>query len=187
MNHEAAVIWLTGLPGAGKTTIAQAVTQALREGGHLAVVLDGDDLRQGLCADLGFSPADRIENIRRAGEVARVLFDQGAIVMCAFVSPYRSSRDRVRAMFPPGRFIEVFVQADLETCRARDPKGLYARARDGQLAGLTGVSAPYEDPENPELLIDTRMATVAAAAANVLSHLEAVGITHTTIARGTHL
>jgi adenylyl-sulfate kinase len=186
MNHEAAVIWLTGLPGAGKTTIAQAVAHALHDGGHLALVLDGDDLRQGLCADLGFSPADRVENVRRAGEVARVLFSQGAIVLCAFVSPYRSSRERVRALFPPERFIEVFVTADPETCRARDPKGLYARARDGQLAGLTGVSAPYEDPVHPELVLDTRTATVAASAATLLSHLETHGIVPATIARGTH-
>jgi adenylyl-sulfate kinase len=191
MTHDPAVIWLTGLPGAGKTTIAQAVAQALRESGHLAVVLDGDDLRQGLCADLGFSPADRMENVRRAGEVARLLFGQGAIVVCAFVSPYRASRERVRMMFPPGRFVEVFVKADLETCRARDPKGLYARARDGQLASLTGISAPYEDPEHPELLIDTRTATVAAAAAMVVGHLETLGVSKGrlspgTIARGTH-
>jgi bifunctional enzyme CysN/CysC len=165
---SAAVVWLTGLSGAGKTTIARAVQQRLREAGRTTIVLDGDELREGICADLGFSPADRVENIRRAGQLARLLFDQGAIVLCAFVSPYRESRDRVRALLPPGRFVETFVKADVETCRTRDAKGLYARANAGHLSNLTGVSAPYEEPLSPELIIDTQRLSIAEAADAVL-------------------
>lgn len=170
-------MWLTGLPGAGKTTIANAVAQRLRQQGRMAVVLDGDEMRRGLCADLGFSPADRAENIRRAGDVARLLFDQGAIVLCAFVSPYRAARERVRTLFPPGRFVEAYVCADVETCRARDPKGLYAKERGGALQGLTGVSAPYEAPVAAELVIDTGTLTVDGATDVVLDHLRGLDAT----------
>ena len=174
VSYTPAVVWLTGLPGAGKTTIARAVNKRLRDTGQMAIVLDGDELRDGLCADLGFSPADRMENVRRAGDVARLLFDQGAIVLCAFVSPYRESRDHVRALLPPTRFIETFVKSDVATCRARDVKGLYAKARDGRLDNLTGVSAPYEEPLSPELIIDTRHLSVADAVDAVLNHLRSL-------------
>ena len=137
-GHLAAVVWLTGMSGAGKTTISRAVERRLFEDGCRTMLLDGDHLRHGLCGDLGFTPADRAENIRRAGEVARLFFEQGAIVLCAFVSPYAADRARVRALMPEGRFIEVFVQADVETCRARDRKGLYAREAAGRLGQLSG-------------------------------------------------
>jgi bifunctional enzyme CysN/CysC len=170
-----AVIWLTGLPGAGKSTIARGVVARLRAAGRTAFLLDGDELRAGLCADLGFSPAGRLENVRRAGEVARLLLSQGATVICALVSPYRAGRDRVRAALPPDRFIEVYVKADAATCRARDPKGLYARAHAGTLAGLTGAGAPYEEPSAPELVVDTTRLSEQAAVDLVLGCLAARG------------
>ena len=143
----------------------------LYEQGCRTMLLDGDNLRHGLCGDLGFSPADRDENIRRAGHVAHLFFEQGAIVLCAFVSPYAAGRANVRVLMPAGRFIEVFVQADVETCRARDPKGLYAKASTGGLDQFTGVSAPYEEPIEPELTIDTRTMTADAAAEMVIDFL----------------
>ena len=170
-GHRATVIWLTGMSGAGKTTIARSVKRRLFEQGCRTMLLDGDHLRHGLCGDLGFSPDDRAENIRRAGQVAHLFFEQGAIVLCAFVSPYAAARARVRDLMPEGRFVEVFVQADVETCRARDTKGLYARSSKGQLNQFTGVSAPYEEPLAPELTIDTRVTAPDAAAAMVIDFL----------------
>jgi bifunctional enzyme CysN/CysC len=170
-GHKASVLWLTGMSGAGKTTIARAVERRLFEQGCRTMLLDGDQLRHGLCGDLGFSPEDRQENVRRAGEVAHLFFEQGAMVLCAFVSPYAAARTSVRALMPAGRFIEIFVQADVETCRARDPKGLYARAATGGLDRFTGVSAPYEEPISPELTIDTRTMTADASAEMVIALL----------------
>ena len=141
------------------------------------MLLDGDQLRHGLCGDLGFSPADRTENIRRAGEVARLFFESGALVLCAFVSPYQADRDRVRALVPADRFLEVFVKADVETCRARDTKGLYARAGSGNVQQLTGVSAPYEEPRAPELVVDTTSLSVDEAVTAVFDALRARGFT----------
>lgn len=178
-EFEPVVIWFTGLPGAGKTTLARAMQRKLRDTGRVALLLDGDQLRGGVCADLGFSPADRHENIRRAGQIAHLLFEQGAIVLCAFVSPYRDDRLHVRSLLPAGRFVEVFVNADVETCRARDPKGLYARARAGGLDQLTGVSAPYEAPVAPELVVDTTNATVDDTAARIMAFIEAGGFVGT--------
>jgi len=170
-GHTAAVVWLTGLSGAGKTTIAREMERRLFERGRQVVLLDGDRLRHGLCGDLGFSPADRAENIRRAGEVARLFFETGHVVLCAFVSPYRADRERVRSLFPGGRFFEVHIDADLDTLRVRDPKGLYARASRGDLEGLTGVAAAYEVPENPELRVDTSALTLPEAVDRVLALL----------------
>jgi bifunctional enzyme CysN/CysC len=154
-GHPAAVLWFTGLSGAGKTTIAREVERHLFDEGCRTVLLDGDMLRHGLCGDLGFSADDRTENIRRAGEVARLFFEQGGIVLCTFVSPFRDDRARVRALFPEGRFFEIHVDCDLDTLRQRDPKGLYARAAAGQVGQLTGVSSPYETPMLPDLVLPT--------------------------------
>jgi bifunctional enzyme CysN/CysC len=175
-GHQAAVVWLTGLSGAGKSTIAREAERRLFDDGHHTMLLDGDQLRHGLCGDLGFSPADRMENIRRAGEVARLFFEAGAIVLCAFVSPYRADRDRVRQLLPSGRFIEVFVKADVETCRARDTKGLYAKAEGAGVPQLTGVSAPYEEPQQAEIVIDTTSMSVHEAVNALIDSLRARGM-----------
>ncbi len=154
-GHAPAVVWLTGLSGSGKSTLANALEHALHERRCHTFLLDGDNIRHGLNRDLDLSPAGRAENIRRIGEVCRLFADAGLIVITAFVSPYRADRDRVRETVGGGRFLEVHVRAPLETCEQRDPKGLYARARGGEIAGMTGVDAPYEPPAAPELVIDT--------------------------------
>lgn len=152
--------WFTGFPAAGKTTLARALHERLRALGRPSTVLDGDELRRGLCADLGLSDADRRENIRRAGEVARLMADAGLIVICAFVSPFQADRARVRALFRPGEFVEVHVDTPLATCIERDPKGLYARARAGTLQGLTGLDGLYEPPTEAEFTVDTSRESV---------------------------
>jgi len=139
-------------------------------------LLDGDHVRQGLCGDLGFAPAERTENIRRVGEVARLFFEQGSLALCAFVSPYRADRARVRDILPAGRFVEVFVKASADVCQARDPKGLYARASRGELADFTGVAAPYEEPADAELVIDTETETVEASVDRVIAYLLGQGL-----------
>ena len=150
-GKRGAVVWLTGLSGSGKTTVAQALAEALARAGHAAHVLDGDRLRSGLNADLGFSPEDRAENIRRAGEVAALFADAGVIAIAAFISPYREGRDRARRAAGSERFLEVFVDTPIEECERRDVKGLYRRARAGEVADFTGISAPYEPPLAPDL------------------------------------
>ena len=171
LGHRALTVWFTGLPGSGKSTLARAAEAELAAAGVFACVLDGDNLRFGLNADLGFSPEDRAENIRRAGEVAALLHRYGAVVLAAFISPYRQDRDRVRNLHPAGAFMEVFVDAPLEVCEARDPKGLYAKARAGVISDLTGVSAPYEPPAAPELRIDTASTDAGGAAAQVVGEV----------------
>lgn len=161
--------WITGLPASGKTTLARALAAELQQLGRQACVLDGDELRQGLCADLGLSDADRSENIRRAGEVARLMVRAGVTVCCAFVSPFRADRDRVRALFEPTTFTEIHLDTPLNECVRRDPKGLYARARSGALAGLTGWDAPYEAPLTPQWRLDTQLAPAHTLARRVLS------------------
>lgn len=168
-GHPGMVIWLTGLSGAGKSTIAYELERQLFNAGKQVYVLDGDALRTGLCSDLGFLPAHREENIRRAGEVAKLIASTGVICIAAFISPYRAHRDRVRSIMPEGRFIEVHVSTPLEVCERRDPKGLYARARNGQLPDFTGVSAPYETPLNPEVVVPTDRMTLEASVALVLA------------------
>ena len=171
LGHGAVTVWLTGLPGSGKSTLAHAAEALLAAQGVLAYVLDGDNLRFGLNSDLGFSPEDRAENIRRAGEVAALLRDAGAVVLASFVSPYRRDRDRVRSLHPDGSFVEVFVDAPLSVCEQRDPKGLYARGRSGAIADVTGVSAPYEAPTDPEMRIDTSAIDVETASAAVVAEV----------------
>jgi adenylylsulfate kinase len=155
LGHTSVTVWFTGLSGSGKSTLAFAVEEALVHLGTAAYVLDGDNIRFGLNRDLGFSPEDRTENIRRIGEVCRLFQDSGMVVLTAFISPYQADRDQVRSLHPEGRFIEVFVDAPLEVCEKRDVKGLYQKARTGEIPEFSGISAPYEAPTNPELRIDT--------------------------------
>jgi adenylyl-sulfate kinase len=166
------IVWLTGLSGAGKTTLARALETELRQAGQSVCVLDGDCLRRGLCADLGFSPEDRQENIRRVGAVARLFADAGLVCIVALISPYRRDRDRARAAAPAGRFIEVFINAPLDVCERRDPKGLYARARAGELKEFTGISAPYEPPLAPEVELRTDRRSVAESSAELWAKLQ---------------
>lgn len=161
MPSNARVYWITGLPAAGKTTLARALVQAIQEAGCPAFVLDGDELRQGLCSDLGLSAADRSENIRRAGEVARLLANAGTTVVCAFVSPFEADRQRVRALFEPAQFAEIYLSTPVQECARRDPKGLYAQAKAGRITGLTGWNGPYEIPAQPEYVFDTETLSTA--------------------------
>lgn len=168
------VVWLTGLSGSGKTTVARALEQLLQNEGRPVCVLDGDCLRRGLCSDLGFSPEDRQENIRRVGEVARLFADAGLICIVALISPYRRERERARAAAPTGRFLEVYINAPLEVCERRDPKGLYARARAGELKDFTGISAPYEPPTQPEIELRTDLLNVTGCVTRLLEKLESL-------------
>ena len=174
-GHRGVLVWLTGLPGSGKSTIASAVEHVLIERGVAAYVLDGDNIRHGLSSDLGFSPEDRRENIRRIGEVAKLFVDAGVVVLCAFVSPYRRDRETLRESAGKRDFIEIHVRASLETCRARDPKGLYGKAASGLIEDLTGVGSPYEPPEHPELVLDTEVDEPEASVARVIRLLEERG------------
>jgi bifunctional enzyme CysN/CysC len=169
--HPGRIIWLTGLSGAGKSTIANEVERELFNLGKHAYVLDGDKIRHGLCTDLGFSPEDRRENIRRVGEVAKLFADAGIICITAFISPYRSDRELVRRMVSAGEFVEVYINAPIEVCEQRDPKGLYAKARANKIKEFTGVSAPYEPPAGPELELHTDTLTVAESVARILDYL----------------
>jgi len=171
-RQKALCIWLTGLPGAGKSTIARALEQRLHAQGRHVYLLDGDQLRTGLNSGLGFSRADRDENVRRAGEVARLMVDAGLIVVCAFISPYRAQRRHVRALLAPGEFIEVYLDVPAAVCEARDPKGHYARARRGEMAGFTGIDGSYEAPEAAELRLDTSTSSVEDCVALILERIE---------------
>ncbi|WP_207477595.1 adenylyl-sulfate kinase [Arenibaculum pallidiluteum] len=170
-GHKGAVVWLTGLSGAGKSTLAMRLEKRLFDRGVQTYVLDGDNVRAGLCADLGFSPQDRAENIRRVGEVAALFADAGLVVLTAFISPYRSDRDRARQAAGDA-FHEIHVQADLATCEGRDPKGLYRKAREGKIPEFTGISAPYEEPEKPELVVDTAALGIEECVERVMAYLE---------------
>lgn len=174
-GHKGAVLWFTGLSGSGKSTIANTVDHKLFEMGKHTFVLDGDNIRMGLNKNLGFSPEDRTENIRRIGEVSKLYTDAGILVMTAFISPYREDRDQVREIMGDGEFIEVFVKASLETCEGRDPKGLYKKARAGEIKGFTGIDAPYEEPEKAELVLDSDGKGIDDLADEVVAFLESKG------------
>ena len=178
LKQKGCTIWFTGLSGSGKSTIAYTLEHALVQRGHLAYVLDGDNIRHGLNKNLGFSAADREENIRRIGEVAKLFADCGVLTMTSFISPYRADRDKVRALHVEGKlpFIEVFVNTPLETCEQRDPKGLYKKARAGQLKGFTGIDDPYEAPLQPELSIDATSTSPQDATVLLLEYLQKQGI-----------
>ncbi|TXR53339.1 adenylyl-sulfate kinase [Reinekea thalattae] len=168
LGQKPKCIWLTGLSGSGKSTIANALDSSLFEQGAATFLLDGDNVRHGLNKDLGMSEKDRAENIRRVGEVAKLMVDAGLIVICAFISPYRRDRQMVRSMFNHGQFIEVFLDTPLDVCEQRDPKGLYKKARQGIIKNFTGVSDPYEEPESAEVKINTSSSTVEQSVAAVL-------------------
>ncbi|MCP5060264.1 MAG: adenylyl-sulfate kinase [bacterium] len=172
LGQRGATIWLTGLSASGKSTVAVAAEAELLKRGRLAYVLDGDNVRHGLNSNLGFSPEDRTENIRRIGEVAKLFTDSGVIVFTSFISPYRADRDQVRELFEAGDFVEVFVDADVATCEERDPKGLYKKARAGEIPEFTGISAPYEEPEKPELVVPTKGQSVEESVALLVGYLE---------------
>ena len=175
-GHRSAILWFTGLSGSGKSTLANAVNAALFERGLATYVLDGDNVRHGLCKDLGFSDADREENIRRIGEVAKLFLDAGVIVLTAFVSPFRADRDKARDLVEAGDFFEIFCAADLDVCESRDPKGLYAKARSGAIKEFTGISSPYEAPDTPELKIDTGAQELAQSVEVVIKALQDKGV-----------
>ena len=172
LGQRGCTIWLTGLSGSGKSTVAVVAEKVLHERGKLTYILDGDNIRHGLNSNVGFSPEDRTENIRRIGEVAKLFTDAGVIVFSSFISPYRADRDKVRDIMAEGDFVEVHVDATLETCEGRDVKGLYAKARAGEIPEFTGISAPYEEPDKPELVIDTNGQSVDESVAVLIEYLE---------------
>lgn len=175
-GHKGAVLWFTGLSACGKSTIANAVDHRLHQRGKHSFVLDGDNIRMGLNKNLGFSAEDRAENIRRIGEVAKLFASAGTLTLTAFISPYRADRDKVREIMPPGEFIEIYVNASLETCEKRDPKGLYKKARAGELKNFTGISDPYEAPTTPELVLDSDNKNIDQLADEVIAYLEKQGL-----------
>ncbi|MFQ5490228.1 MAG: adenylyl-sulfate kinase [Phycisphaerae bacterium] len=175
LNQKGLLIWMTGLSGSGKSTIAYTLEHALVQRGHLSYVLDGDNVRHGLNKNLGFSPEDRTENIRRIGEVGKLFVDTGVITITAFISPYRQDRDLVRELLGDGEFFEVYCQAPLEVCEDRDPKGLYKKARAGEIKGFTGIDAPYEEPLKPEMTIQTDQQSPQQAAVSLIEMLEISG------------
>jgi bifunctional enzyme CysN/CysC len=172
-EHKAAVLWLTGYSRAGKTTIARSLERKLFEAGCQVIHLDGDNLRHGLCRDLGFSAKDRSENIRRVGEVAKLFFASGKIVICAFISPFTEDRVFVRSLVPEKRFFEVYVKCDLEVCKKRDHKGLYKKALAGEIVEFTGISSPYEEPDCPEIKVETDMLGVEDCVSAIVKRLAA--------------
>ncbi len=174
-GQRGVTIWLTGLSGSGKSTIAVAAERELTNRGRLAFVLDGDNIRHGLNNNLGFSPEDRTENIRRIGEVSKLFTEAGIIVFTSFISPYRSDRDAARVLMGAGDFVEVYVDASLDTCEQRDTKGLYKKARAGESPEFTGISAPYEAPERPELVLDTNRQSVEESVGKLFEYLDAKG------------
>jgi adenylylsulfate kinase len=175
-GHKSVILWFTGLSGAGKSTLAHAVEMALFDKGCRTFVFDGDNVRHGLCSDLGFSVLDRQENIRRIGEMSKLFMEAGIIALTAFISPFQSDRARVRELVHDAEFIEIYCKASLIICEQRDVKGLYAKARCGEIKDFTGISSPYEAPLNPELELDTGLESLAACVEKVLIYLKAQGV-----------
>lgn len=175
-GHRGVILWFTGLSGSGKSTLAHAVEDRLHRRGCRSFVLDGDNVRHGLCGDLGFSVRDRQENIRRIGEVAKLFMDAGIIVLTAFISPYRADRSRVREMVEGSDFMEIYCNAQIEICESRDVKGMYKKARAGQIAEFTGVSSPYEVPERPDLVVETGRLALEECVSHVVGELERRGV-----------
>jgi adenylylsulfate kinase len=175
-RHKSAVLWFTGLSGSGKSTLANEVEYQLHQRGIRTYVLDGDNIRHGLNKNLGFSPEDRTENIRRIGEVAKLFVDAGFFVLTAFISPYRKDRDNVRQLLSEGEFVEIYAKCSLEICEQRDTKGLYKKARAGEIAEFTGISAPYEEPNNPELTIETDKIDLQESTKKILDYLVEKGL-----------
>jgi adenylylsulfate kinase len=175
-GHRAAALWFTGLSGSGKSTLAHEVESRLYQAGCRTYVLDGDNVRHGLNADLGFSSADRQENIRRLAELVKLFVDAGTIVLSAFISPFRADRNRARHLLAPGDFFEVYCRCGIGACEERDPKGLYKKARAGEIADFTGISSPYEEPEHPEIIVDTDRSSVEECADKILYRLRQGGI-----------
>ncbi|PRO66026.1 adenylyl-sulfate kinase [Alkalicoccus urumqiensis] len=174
-GHKSAVLWFTGLSGSGKSTLSVEVEKQLHHKGLRTYRLDGDNIRHGLNKNLGFSPEDRTENIRRIGEVSRLMVDAGVLTLSAFISPYKEDRDQVRELLPDGEFLEVYVECSLEECENRDPKGLYQKARAGEIKGFTGIDAPYEAPEKPELTVNTTTASIEESAGQIIDYLAGNG------------
>jgi adenylylsulfate kinase len=175
-RHRSVVLWFTGLSGAGKSTLAHATEERLHQVGVRTFVLDGDNVRHGLCSDLGFSNEDRQENIRRIGEASKLFIEAGVIALTAFISPFRSDRERVRALLPHGDYLEIHVKCTLEICESRDVKGMYQRARAGQIKEFTGISSPYEEPLAPELVLDTSEASIDECVGQIMELLRQRGI-----------
>ncbi len=176
LGQKPGILWFTGLSGSGKSTLANALEASLFEQGRLTYVLDGDNIRHGLNRDLGFTDEARVENIRRIGEVAKLFVDAGVIVLTAFISPFRADREIVRSLVGPGQFIEIYARAPLDVCEQRDPKGLYKKARAGEIPHFTGIDSPYEAPENPELIVDTADHGLEACVAQISDDLRARGM-----------
>ena len=175
-GHGSAILWFTGLSSAGKSTLAHAVEEHLHQARCLTFVFDGDNVRHGLCSDLGFSAEDRNENIRRVGEMTKLFLEAGVIALTAFISPFREDRERVRSLVPHGDFLEIYCRCPLEVCEERDVKGLYRRARAGEIRDFTGISSPYEEPEAAELVVDTGKLTLEESVASVLELLRERGV-----------
>ncbi len=174
-GHKSLILWFTGLSGAGKSTVAHATEERLHQMGCHTYVFDGDNVRHGLCGDLGFSIEDRTENIRRVGEMSKLFVDAGTIALTAFISPLRSDRRRVRDLVEEGDFVEIYCRCSLEVCEERDVKGLYKKARAGEIPNFTGISSPYEEPENPELVLDTDQHTIDECVEQVITLLNERG------------
>jgi len=175
-GHRSVILWFTGLSGAGKSTLAHAVEDQLFQLNCRTFVIDGDNVRHGLCADLGFASDDRVENIRRVGEIAKLFTEAGIISLTAFISPFKADRDRVRELVTDGDFVEIYCQASLDVCEERDVKGLYKKARSGEIANFTGISSPYEPPASPELTVNTGKASLEACVEQVIQYLKNRGV-----------